>query len=152
MSGTGSVLWPLEPSAVSDSGRAARSGGPAPPLGAGRHRCAVGGLTRCGCGELGKDLQAAVVLPVGGEVLPALDLGEGPLGPAVDGVEEADEEVDGQRPDVDLVLRYSPAVEELPFDGASRASWSGALNKMRWDGRRQKSAGRLDGPADRLLA
>jgi hypothetical protein len=30
-----------------------------------------------------------------GEILPSLDLGERALGPAVDGGEEADEEVDG---------------------------------------------------------
>ena len=80
-------------------------------------RLLAGGRRR----ELGHDLEASVVFPVGGEVLPSFDLGEGPLGPAVDGGEEADEEVDGVGADVDLVLQHGPAVQELLFDGAAEA-------------------------------
>ena len=57
--------------------------------------------------------------PSGERSSPSLDLGEGALGPAVDGGEEADEEVDGQGAEVDLVLERGPAVQELLLDGAA---------------------------------
>ncbi|MGH9894766.1 MAG: hypothetical protein ACREA0_22860 [bacterium] len=62
------------------------------------------------------DLEAPFVLPaLGCEVVPCFDLGEGAFGPGVDGIEEADEEVRGESPYVDLVLGGGDSVEELLF-------------------------------------
>ena len=59
--------------------------------------------------------------PSDGQVLPAIDLRERPLGPVVDGVKQAHEEVDGERADVDLVLQRCPPFQELMSHGAAEA-------------------------------
>src|SRR5215212_5227954 len=57
-------------------------------------------------GESANLFQALCVLLVRGhEVVPGLDFCEGAFGPGLDGVQEADEEVDHQGPEVSLILR-----------------------------------------------
>ena len=56
---------------------------------------------------------SGVLLLRGQEIVPALDLCEGAFGPCLDGIQEADEEVDDKGSDVDLVLGDVDAVDEL---------------------------------------
>jgi hypothetical protein len=53
-------------------------------------------------------------------VMGMVDLVESSVGPGLDGVEETDEEVDGEGPDVGLVLEGAASREELLFDFAAK--------------------------------
>jgi hypothetical protein len=73
-------------------------------LGRGWDRSLVERLLGCFDGKIAEDLEAALISFLDGEVLPLVDLVEGSVGPGLDGVEETDEEVDGEGPDVGLIL------------------------------------------------
>src|SRR5918995_3567667 len=72
--------------------------------------------SRRGNGQFPELLERSLVLSIGAEVVPRFDLVQRPLRPCLDRVEEADEEVNRERADVDLILCDRHALEELLFD------------------------------------
>src|SRR5215216_3681787 len=81
----------------------------------GRHRrCFY--RSRRGNGQFPELLEGSLVLSIGAEVVPRSDLVQRPLRPRLDRVEEADEEVNRERADVDLILCDCHALEELLLD------------------------------------
>src|SRR5918995_6399662 len=91
--------------------------------------------SRRGNGQFPELLERSLVLSIGAEVVPRFDLVQRPLGPRLDRVEEADEEVNRERADVDLILCDCHALEELLLDLSTEPEHLSGIVEHQLEGR-----------------